>query len=43
VSALSTVDGRLCAYHGGNGLVMDGFTCTVEPEDRDEMDDEYGA
>lgn len=23
-----------------DGLVMDGFTCTVEPEDRDEMDED---
>jgi hypothetical protein len=25
------------------GLVMDGFTCTVEPEDKDEMDDADSA
>jgi len=25
----------------GGGLKMDGFTCTVEPEDKDEMDDDF--
>jgi hypothetical protein len=24
----------------GGGIVMDGFTCTVEPEDKDEIDDD---